>query len=500
MTTRWLIGVCSLLVLCLPTPSVAQDPPSRLVANFDAFIEKAMGIGFTPGLGVAVVRGDEIVYAKGFGFADREANRRATADTQFYIASTTKSFTALAAAVLHERGALDLDASVDRYLPTAKWDARIDPRTITLRHLLTHTHGIRPGGPIDFRTAFTGEFNHQLLLELLAFHPPAPNGRQFAYSNLGYNIFSLALDERFAEGWKAIVEREVFAPLAMKSSTADISKADSSRLAMPYSSRATRPERIPFSKRDETMQAAGGHVSSAHDLARYLIAHLNQGRIDGRQALPAAAIEATHRQQATQERNFGPIQRFGWGLGWDIGTYEGDTLLHRFGGYPGFRSHVSFMPERKVGVVVLTNDGLASSFLTDVIATYIYDRLLQKPNIEAQANQRLESYQSDVRGLLDRERKTRGSRPQVTPLPLSAYAGMYESVALGRMIWSFNDGRLRAKWSTLESDVEVFDGAKYQLRVELTGGGSVVSFTVPDGASRPTAFRFSDYEFKRIGD
>ena len=150
-----------------------------------------MAANVTPGLAVAIVRGDEVIYAKAFGFADRERRIRAEAGTQFYIASTTKSFTGLTAAVLAARRAIDLDQPVMQALPTARFDPRLTADRITLRDLLTHTHGIAPGGPVDFRTAFSGDFTNEQLLDLLPYHGPATIGRAFSYSNLGYNIFGM---------------------------------------------------------------------------------------------------------------------------------------------------------------------------------------------------------------------------------------------------------------------------------------------------------------------
>ena len=498
---RWHVTALCVVVVCFSPTVLSAQPhlPAGFADDLDAFVSRVMETNLAPGMAVAVVRGPDLIYAKGFGFADRERGKRANADTEFYIASTTKSFTALTGALLANRGDLDLDAPLSRYLPDVRLHEGLDPQSITLRNLLTHTHGIQPGGPVDLRTAFSGEFTDSLLLQLLKYHPPATTGREFAYSNLGYNIFSLVLDAKFNDGWKAIVDQEVFRPLGMKRTTAFVSKADQDNIAVPYRFDGNSSQRVAFAKRDANMQAAGGHLSSANDLARYLQAHLNHGRIEGKQLLPAAVVDATHAQQVPQNRRFGPFVRFGWGLGWDMATYEGDTVLQRFGDFPGFRSHVSFMPERGIGVVVLTNDAVASP-LTDLIAVYVYDRLLNKPDLAAKYSALPQQLLQEQWAVLERERTTRSARPQVTPLPLSAYAGTYESVALGRMVWTFQDGRLNVKMGIAESGVEVYDGGKYQLRVTIFGGGSVVTFQVPDGAQRPTGLTLNDYEFQRIAE
>ena len=467
------------------------------VSDFDQFLTRVMDTGLVPGLSVSAVRGADIVYSRGFGFADRETRRPVSIDTQFYIASTTKSFTALAAAVLASKGVLDLDAPLSHYLPVVKLHEPLSPDHISIRDLLTHTHGIRANGPVDFREAFTGEFTNDELLKLLQLHPPAPGGRAFAYSNLGYNIFSLVLDGQFKEGWKNVIQREVIEPLRMRNTTAWISRSDPKRLALPYEFTGERPERVFYAKQDENMQAAGGHLSSANDLARYLQAQINAGRIDGHQALPTVAIQATQRQYVDQDRTFGPFHHYGWGLGWDIAKYDGDIILQRFGDFSGFRSHLSFMPERHIGVAVLANGGAASSSLTDLVATYIYDRFLGKPDLSQRYPQLLTSQVEQIRNAINKDLATRRARPQATPLPLAAFVGSYENAAYGRMTWIMNNGLLKIRMGVARGDVEVYDGAKYQMRIAIGGSATVVTFQVPSGSDRPVALQFLDETFLR---
>ena len=480
---------------------LAQENVSvpELSADLERFVDNVLALDITPGMTIAIVRDKEVIYAKGFGVADHDTRRPVTADTQFYIASTTKSITALAAAVLAQRKAIDLDAPLSGALPGVKLHERLSADRITLRDLLTHTHGIAPGGPVDFRTAYTGDFTGPQLLDLLAAHPPAPSGRSFSYSNLGYNIFSLVLDRVFREGWKEVIDREVLRPLGMRNTTAFMSKTDRSQLAQPYELRPDGPQRVNYAKQDGNMHAAGGYLSTANDLARYLIAHINGGRIGTTQAIPQKAIAETHRQQAVQDRVFGSFQRFGWGLGWDLATYDGDTVLQRFGGFRGFFSHVSFMPARRIGVVVLANGGSAGGMVADAVATFAYDRLLNKPPQRQQDRWR-EFTDAVARGRasIARDLATRQSRPQTTPLALPAYAGTYESRALGSMVWTLENNRLQVAMGIARGMAEAYDAAKHQFRVDLTGGGSVVSFRVTPGAPAPESLQFQNQTFTRV--
>ena len=198
--------------------SVAIGPGDRLTnaeervtpamaADIDEFAARILATDTVPGMGVAVVTSQGIAYATGYGFADVESRRPATADTQFYIASTTKALTALAAALLHDREQLDLDAPLSQYLPDVQMHPELSAEDVALRDLLTMTHGIEPIGPVDIRTAFTGDFTYPGLQALLRHHPPAQSGRDFRYSNLGYNVFSIVLEDRFGGGWETGRER-----------------------------------------------------------------------------------------------------------------------------------------------------------------------------------------------------------------------------------------------------------------------------------------------------
>jgi len=483
----------------LPETRTNQAPDTAAaLRDIESLITRAIKANVTPGLGVAIVRDSHIVYVKGFGVTDQQSRRAVNSDTQFYIASTSKTFTALAGAILAERKAIDLDWPLSRALPGVVMHPKVSADDITLRELLTHGHGISPNGPIPFRTAYSGEFTNDLLLDLLRVHGPAPGGKTFAYSNFGYNLFGLVLDHHFKQGWKQVLHEEIFEPLEMASTTALRSKTDPARLAQPHELGPDGPELVAYAKQDANMQAAGGHITTASDLAQYLVAEMNGGRVAGHQVLPEAAIRETHRQQIGQDRNYGSFRRFGAGLGWDLATYDGNTVLQRFGGFQGFHSHLSFMPEPRIGVVVLANGGGASSVVADLISTYAYDRLLNKPTSDLEA--RWKDFISAIdrgRAAIVQDRATRRARPQTTPLPLQAYAGTYVSPILGRMEWTLVDGTLRARMGIAECGVEIYNGALHQLRVTLTGSGSVVTFEVPPGATQPTGLRFMNEPFTR---
>jgi CubicO group peptidase (beta-lactamase class C family) len=492
--------VLSLLLACSPatyssssTSSLASS--SSTAAVLDSTLAQLFALDLAPGMAVAVVRDTQVIYARGFGWADVEARRPVTPETIFYIASTTKSFTGLAAALLDDAGRIDLDAPLSRYLPTAKLHEPLSADSITLRSLLSHTHGISNDGPIVLRTAYTGEHTNDQLISLLAAHGPARNGRAYEYGNIGYNIVGLALDVALRDSWRDLLQHMVFSPLGMTSTSAYVSRVPQDRLAQPYRWEPTGFMRAPYGKGDANMQAAGGMVSSASDMARWLEAHINRGVIDGRRVFPEAAIDETHRRQATFSMNRGPLAVNGYGFGWQIATVGGDTILNHGGGFTGFSTSMSFMPQRRVGVVVMTNASGTGAALADLAARAVYMRLVRGEALPNDSLAQLRAEAARAREDVAADRARRAARPQNLPFPLEAYAGTYENPLYGRVVFSVVDGKLEARAGQAWSRVEVFDNQNNALRIELTGSGSVARFKMENG--RAVSFEWGGVTFTR---
>ena len=483
LAATFVVVACGAEAVCAP-PCAAQgqSEPSTAV---EQWIERAFDPELVPGIAVAVVRGDEVVYLGGHGMADVAAGRPVTPNTSFYIASVTKSFLGLAAAILDDRDAIDLDVPVSAYLPQLEFSSSLDADAISMRSLLTHTHGIDgDAGGVTFRLAYTGMWDHDLLLDLLSDADPREGGDPFSYSNTGYNVAGLALDQHLKASWKDVLAWEVFRPLGMVSTTGFVSRVEPTSLAQPYGLEPSGPQRIAYGKSDANMHSAGGLVTTAADLALWLEANLNAGVVDGEQRIPAAAIAEAHRPVVSQTTD--PAQGFGreqYSLGLHHGEYDGERFVHHFGGFSGFHAHVSYMPDQQIGVAVLANTAGGGAWVAGAVAKGIYAILLDRPDLEERFTDLLDEMASNkgrAMTAIRRDRERRASRPQRTPRPLQDYAGVYSHPTLGLLEFLWDGSRLTARAGVATSDVEVFDGESYQLRVQIGGGGSVVTFEFPD--------------------
>jgi CubicO group peptidase (beta-lactamase class C family) len=417
---------------------------SAAADSIDGFVHRVVArLEDVPGLAVAVVRDTGAVYIGAAGYRGPGARLPATAATPYYVASSTKSFTAMAAALLAARGRLDLDAPLSRYLPDLRLPPARPAESVTVRQLLTHTTGFA-NDAVVIRTAYTGEWTPGELIALLA--DSRVTERSFEYDNLGYVVAGLVIDRVAGTSWKDVLARSLFAPLGMTRTTAYMSRAGGWGVAVPYwAGTDSLPRRLPRAKRDETMHAAGGVVSTAGDLAHWLEANLAEGRLDGVQLLRANAVQETHRLQVRlpREQRFGPFRRYGYALGWYWADYAGDTLLQQFGSFAGARAHVSFMPGRRVGVAVLLNVSGPAADVADLVATYAYDVVLGKPGVGARYDSLLDSTAAalhEAKAQLAAERVRLAKRPSTLSLPVTAYAGAYTGASLGTMCVELRPG------------------------------------------------------------
>lgn len=487
----WTSRVCGALaaaaLVAAPATGQAQDR-AGLASALDAFIRKAMDrTEAVPGLAVAVVDGEGAVHTAGFGVADVETGAPVNADTRFYIASSTKSFTALSIAAMAARGELDLDAPLSSWssgsgVPQEAMD------TVTLTDLLSHRSGL-DNRPMAFRLAYSGDWTPTVLWDLTAAtvsNVDAPRGT-YAYANAGYNLATVLAERRWGRDWREMVDAEVLQPLGMNRTTARINAVRASGetvAAGHFGFVPGRPERSWLQKSDATMQSAGGLISTANDMAIWLEAQVNDGVVGGRRVFPAGLIESTHEPRALSDSTFGPYKRTGYGLGWQIGRYGDDVLIHHFGNFGGSRAHVSFMPERRIGVAVMVNEDGFAGDLADLVANYVYDWFAGTPDLEAVYDGKLEALAANR----DRRRaayvegvQSRSQRPRTLTLPNEAYVGEYLSPVLGTMTVRPSGDRLELAIGVLHATAENFTQPE-SLRAELSPlSGQSVVFEVVDG-------------------
>ena len=491
MPARLTAFVLAVALLFAPGLTAAQESDPR-AARAGAFIARSLDrLGVVPGVAVGVVVGDEGVLLTGRGVADVRTGAPVDADTRFYVASATKPVTALALAAMAGRGELDLDA------PIASWAGGPLPAgiaaTTSLRDLLAHRAGVE-NGPLTFRLAYSGEHDAATRLRLLGvtrWDSETPPGR-FRYSNVGYNLATGLLEAERGLDWRDLVAREVLTPLGM---TATSARVDPAGAVGHLGHLPGGPVPAPLQKTDATLHSAGGLTSSARDMAAFLEVQLTDGLLDGRRVFPEGLIASTHVILVEQAETFGPYVREGYALGWRVGRFGDDLLLHHFGNFGGSRAHVSFMPERGIGVVVLINEDAVAGGFADLLANYLYDLWRDVPDVDETYDAQVDALATRIEGLRPRiaaDLEARRGRPWLTSRPLEDLAGVYDNPDLGRMEIAVRDGAVSVRIGVLSAEAEAFTQPD-SLRVELIPlQGQVIVF---DGPDRLT---YDGFEFVRV--
>lgn len=315
-------------------PARAAAITGERVAAIESYVREEASAAHVESYAFAVVtRDDGVVLAKGVG-ADIGP------DTPFQIGSLTKSITALATMSLVERGKLELDAPVQRYLPAFRVaDADASSR-ITVRHLLNQTSGFTSSAGCygaDTRPA------EERLRELRAVKV-RPAGARFEYCNANYEVLALVDEAALGRSYGELVRESVFEPIGMKHAYADLDEATKNGLAwghrdwfgLSMASRGAKPATIP---------SAGGILASAADMGRYLWMVLNGGTIEGRRVVSEATVEEMLRPPTGKR----------YGMGWRVlGVGDLDARIHD-GATSVFTSSMMIAPKEGVGVVVLAS-------------------------------------------------------------------------------------------------------------------------------------------------
>ena len=499
--------IISLVISPLTALQQAQSPVSEkeFASDLDAYIRRTMeAIPELPSVAMVVVKDDKPIFMQAYGFANKETGTKADANTLYYIASSTKSYMALAAAMLDREGKIKLSDPMAKYLPGVTFKSPV-PATITVRDLLAHSSALK-NSPLVWRTAFSGEVDDSDLVRVLAEGTTftEPGYGKYAYTNLGYNIYGILLKTSLNKKWQDVLQEKVFDPLGMKQTSAYVSRPRAKKLTIAdsyiFSPEKETVVRSPLEKQDNNMQAAGGMVTSLNDLARWLSVNMTTGKLDGRQVIPADVMQTVHTGVVDTVREDPPFTGSGkYGLGWQLGKYRDENVIYHHGGYSGWSSHISYMPDKKIGVAVMINESTAGGRIGHMLATYAYDRWLGKDTTENYAKQlqAVSEQYGKIKQQMVGSFRSRASRTSQLTRPLTEYAGRYSNDMLGNIDIVVVQNTLGVRMGYVNVISTPFT-EKETIRVEMTPlQGEVIAFEAgADG--KIAALNYGGMKFTRV--
>lgn len=468
----------------------AGDPVERGLAGLDRIVAETMKKTGVPGMAVAIVSHDRIVYLKGFGVRRAGAAEPVDADTVFALASLSKPLATTVIAGLVGDRLLTFDDRIVRHLPDFAMSDPWITREITLRDMLCHRSGL-PDHAGDLLEDI-GYGRDEILRRLRYVKPAGAFRASYAYTNFGFTAAAVAAAKAAGMSWEDVSRERLYGRLGMTRTTSRHSEfvAQANR-AFGHVRRdgawVVGPQREP-----DAEAPAGGASSSARDLAAWLRLQLARGRFDGQEIVDGSALDETHRPLiATGPADPAKAAPTFYGLGWDIG-YNEHPLVHwgHSGAFAmGAATCVNILPEQQLAIVALSNsapvgapEAICRSFL-DVVTTGKIERDWLALFGAAFAKMSQPSYGTDA----NYTKPPTGAAP---PAALAAYEGDYLNDLYGPLQITQNTNGLRLAMgpSFTFYDMHHFSGSvfTFQPKGENAFGPSPMHFTFDENDKSAT--------------
>jgi D-alanyl-D-alanine carboxypeptidase len=334
-----------------PRAAVKHPAVDSAIKVLDAWIAARVADREQPGLSIGIVYDKELIWSKGYGFADVGKKLPATPATLYRIASITKLFTTTAILQLRDAGKLQLDDPVSSYLPWFKiQNKHPEGPAVTIRHLLTHTSGLpRDATGLNWNDlTFPGR--DDMIRKLPDQETVFPTETQWKYSNLAMSLAGEIVAAVSSEPWERYIEDRILTPLEMMS-TRTLPKPGMPGLAVGYGRRVPGEHRRvrPFVD-IEAERPAGNIASNVEDLARFVSLQMRDGSQGGARVLKGSTLREMHRVQWLRKDWTG-----GWGLGFGVRRFGEQVRIFHGGSLPGHRTQIELAPAEKLGAIVLTN-------------------------------------------------------------------------------------------------------------------------------------------------
>lgn len=337
---KWFLIV---LIIQAHSPRIQASSGELDTKAIDAYVESKIGWPRIPGLAVAIVKDDRIVYLKGYGQAN-PSGRPVTPQTPFIIGSITKAFTALAVMQLVEAGKVGLDEPVQKYIPWFRTADANASSQITVRQLLYQTSGL----PMIREPQFWPDLDDGALERTVRFFAHVQldfsPGQGFGYSNANYETLGLIVQTVSGQSYEEYVKQHILAPLDMKNSFPSEHEAKEHGMAIGHNWWFGFPVGQTFSYNRSELPA-GYLYSSAEDIAHFMIAEMNGGRYGNSSVLSSEGIAQTQT---------GPPSN-AYAMGWERPELGGHRLINHDGGTANFQCSVFMDPDERVGVFVAAN-------------------------------------------------------------------------------------------------------------------------------------------------
>lgn len=480
------------------TLNLPLNAPSFMRDSLDNYIQRGMAQWQIPGLAVAIVKDGNVIFSKGYGV--RELNRPDKVDenTLFIIASNTKLFTGTALAQLDYEKKLSLNDKVTKHLPWFKLYDSASTRLANIRDMLCHRIGLKTFQG-DF-TFWNSNLHKDSIIWKMRYLKPSGEFRQdYGYCNSAYLVAGRILEKVTGKTWEKYTEETILSPLGMTRTymnTANIGLREN--VAQPHNNLYGPLNPIPFDKIDN-MGPATSMVSNIKDLSKWVIMQLDSGRYKGNRIIPWEVLQKTRDINiltGSRKSPYYPTHFRGYGLGVYSTDYNGKQVYWHTGGSFGHVTNVCFVPEEKLGIVILTNNDNQSFF--EALRYQLLDAWLGVPYTDRSSfqwgfyAQNKKSTDDAVAAL-----QARVDKKNNPPVKLDDYSGIYYNTVYGRITISRNGENLLCRFQhhpDLIGIMEYMDNDEFRLKYSNAGYGIYpAKFSMKNGKPDTVEIHFNSF-------
>lgn len=500
LLTAFLIAI--LLLYIHPIQAQATSP----LEGLDTYIEQAMKDWGVPGLAIAVVEGDSVAYAKGFGTRTIYKNEPVDEHTLFAIGSNTKAMTVTALGMLAHEGKLSWDDKVIDHLPDFHLSDPYMTHNMTLRDLASHRSGFTRGDLVWYGSGYD---RTEIINRLQHFEPTLGFRNRYHYQNIMFLVAGQVVTAVSGTSWDNYLTDHLFKPLRMTRSNTTVSVLSGmDNVATPHAKEKDKIITISYRNIDN-IAPAGSVNSSALEMAQWLRLQLGHGKFEGTQLVDSATITEMRtpvtpiRLSADSRRLFPSTHFSAYGMGWGLRDYHGRLIVSHGGGIDGNLSRFGYVPEENFGVVVLTNitdHNLHSALFWRVMDLYLTDDPKDWSQIFQQEQENAESKSKEA----EEKRKSERIKRTKPSLSLKSYAGTYRSDFYGDLIIAHEERKLTiALGPEFQGDLEHWHYDTFKINwssLALADEFTLITFTLgADGKVKDTSIDLFDQPaFRRV--
>lgn len=465
------LKIYSLLFVLLVLPAfVYAQTLDEKIKEIDTYAEKTRADWNVPGMAIAIVKDDKVVFAKGYGVRELNKPEKVDENTLFAIASNSKAFTAASLAILVDEGKIKWDDHVSKYLTDFQMYDPYVTSEITIRDLISHRSGLGTfsGDLLWYETDYPID---EVLRRVRYLKPTSGFRTAYGYQNLMFVAAGRIVEKVSGETWAQFVREHFLTPLRMnntKTSVKDFKTGDN--IAKPHNESGGTLRALPWGNVDGAAPAAGLN-SSVADLSNWLRLQLGRGKFEGKQIFserqswqmwqPNISIPISDASM-----KFNPTRHFySYGMGWFLNDYQGRKVVSHGGGLDGMISETAMMPEENLGLVVLTN---SESPVNVIMQNKIFDTMLGVNPKRDWSAEYLTRTNQGKQAAAEEDKKVVAARIANTKpsLALANYAGTYNAPLYGDATVTKENGKLVLRFvhsPNFVADLEHWNYDTFQL-------------------------------------